>query len=72
MQQAEEFIKLRFNWIHKFSLAVSMCIVSPVIMFILFGLSEGRIIGMSEDQVGIIGLVIALFFIAPAVAVFIT
>lgn len=72
MQQAEEFIKLRFNWIHKFSLAVSMCIVSPVIMFILFGLYEGGIIGISEDLLGIIGLIIALFFIAPAVAVFIT
>ena len=56
----------------KIAAAVLACIISPITLILLGGLSEYGTIGLSEDAAGGIGVIILLLIIAGAVCVFIT
>lgn len=71
-QEAEEFIDARLSWVQKFSFGVGLCIVSPIIMLLLIGASETRLLAISEDMAGAIGTITTILFVIPAVAIFIT
>lgn len=68
---AKGFMEDRIKEIPKYANAVALCILSPVIMFTLLGLSEGKIISLSEDICGMIGVIPVICIVAYAVALFI-
>lgn len=70
MEEASEFLKVKNATAAKIAAAVFLCIISPVCMLLLDGLSEysGAI---SENFAGGFGLIVLLVIVSAAVAVFI-
>lgn len=69
MEEADHFMKIRFEWGKQIAFGVVMCILSPVVLLVLGALSEeGRI---TEARAGGIGIVVLLIMVAAATAVFI-
>ncbi len=55
----------------KIGAGVAACILSPVILLLLLGMSEGGVLGITEDMAAGIGIAILLIIVAGAVAVLI-
>ena len=71
MEEAQEYMKVRRTYMNQMGLSVAACILSPVILLLLLGLTEFQWILMTEDVAAGIGIVVLLLMVAGAVASFI-
>lgn len=71
MEQAQEFIALRKEASFRIPAGVAACILSPVPLFLLMGMSEEGRLRVSEDLAGGIGIAVLLLVVAAAVGNFI-
>lgn len=69
--EASEYLKLERENSRRISLAVSLCILSPVILISFAGLAESRNIGFSKTTAVGIGIGVLLLMVALAVYIFI-
>ncbi len=72
MDEAAEYISLRKTILPKIAAGVFLCITCPVILILLAGLSDSKIIALSEGAVTAIGLTVLFIHIAVAVFIFVT
>lgn len=70
-EEADAYMNLSKEAAPKMALATLLCVLSPISLIVLGGLSEYGKIGISEDAAGGIGFLILLLFIVPAVMIFI-
>lgn len=70
-EEADNYMNLSKEAAPKMALATALCVLSPICLIVLGGLSEYGKIGISEDAAGGIGFLILLLFIVPAVMIFI-
>lgn len=71
MEEASEYLSIQKNYAPRVALGVTLCILSPVLLIVLAGLSEAGLFGISENLAAGVGLVILLVMVAVAVYVFI-
>lgn len=71
MEEAASFLEVKKQTAPKIALAVFLCIVSPIVLILMGGLSDRKLIGMSESAAGGIGLITLIVLVAAAVALFI-
>ncbi len=71
MEEANAFLKVKEETSGKIAFGVFLCILSPIVMFLLAGAAECGMIPMTEDMAGGLGMLFLLIIIAPAVAIFI-
>ncbi|MGN0464955.1 MAG: helix-turn-helix domain-containing protein [Lachnospiraceae bacterium] len=71
IEEVNKYMNLVERSAKKMAAAVSACILSPVLLILLAGLSEYGILSITEDMAGGIGVTILLLIIAGAVATFI-
>ncbi len=73
LTQANEFIEIKKAVGKKIGLGVSLCILSPVLLIMLAGISEEKPwnYNISEGAAGGIGVVVMLLMVAAAVSIFI-
>lgn len=71
MEEASEYLSIQKNYAPRVALGVTLCILSPVLLIVLAGLSEAGLFGISENLAAGVGLVILLVMVAVAVFVFI-
>jgi len=71
MEEATSFLVAKETVSKPIAYAVFLCIISPVALLILGALSEMSEFGISENMAGGMGLIVLLFLVAAAVAVFI-
>lgn len=71
MEEANAFLTHNETAANRISTGVMMCILSPVLMIVLAGLSEAGFISMSEAMAGMTGIVVLLLIVAVAVGMFI-
>ncbi len=72
MEEANEFLRIKKEQAPKVAFGVSLCILSPICMFLLAVAGEWNMIPLSEDVAGAIGMMILLVFVAFACGIFIT
>ncbi len=70
-EEAERFMELNERLALPRALAAALCVLSPIPLILLAGLSEYGKIGLSEDRAGGLGMVILLVLVAAGVAVLI-
>lgn len=70
-EEADTYMTLSREAAPKMAIATVLCILSPIALIVLGGLSEYGKMGISEDMAGGIGLLALLAFILPAVIIFI-
>ena len=70
MEEASAYLEHNERAASSISTGVTICILSPIILMMLGGLSESGRIGISDDQAGIGGVIIMLIMIAAAVSIF--
>lgn len=70
-EEASDYMNLSKEAAPKMALATALCILSPICLIVLGGLSEYGKLAMSEDAAGGIGFLILLLFVIPAVMIFI-
>ncbi len=71
MEEAASFLEAKKQTAPKIALAIFLCIVSPIVLILMDGLSDRKLIGMSESAAGGIGLITLIVLVAAAVALFI-
>ena len=71
LDEANAYMELVENASKKIAAGVMACILSPVLLIILGGMSEYRVIDITENMAGGIGVSVLLLIVAAAVAVFI-
>ena len=71
MEEASEFLRLTQITARPIAYGVSLCILSPICLFILGAMSEFPKYGISENFAGGMGVIVLLIFIAAAVSIFI-
>jgi len=71
MEEANEFLRVKEITSKRIAFGVSMCICSPICLFVLNEASELNTWNISENLAGGVGLLILLLMIAVAVAIFI-
>lgn len=72
LDEANTYMSMAEEAGHKIARAVSVCILSPVLLVILGGMADYQVISMSEDRATGIGMIVLLLMIIPSVATFIT
>ncbi|MBQ8597032.1 MAG: helix-turn-helix transcriptional regulator [Lachnospiraceae bacterium] len=70
-EDADTYMNLSREAAPKMAIATVLCILSPIALIVLGGISEYGKMGISEDTAGGIGLLILLAFVLPAVMIFI-
>lgn len=71
MEEASEYLNVKFKSAKPMALATFLCIISPVCLIILGAASEQTGFFLSEDAAGGIGVTILLAIIAVAIGIFI-
>ncbi len=71
MEEANAFLQAKQQSSAKIALGVMLCILSPVVLILLGGLSELGNIGLKENMAVALGLVILLLMVGCAVGLFI-
>lgn len=71
MEEASEFLKVQKKNAPLVALGVSLCILSPVLLIVLAGLSPKGIFGITENLAGGIGIATLILMIACGVFLFI-
>ncbi len=69
--EALDFLKWRKKASYRIAAATYLCILSPIVMFILGVLSENDRFGISENFAGCVGIIALFLFVAAAVAIFV-
>jgi len=72
LEEANEFLRIKKEEAPKVAFGVSLCILSPICMFLLAAAGELNMIPLSEDAAGAIGMMILLVIVAFACSIFIT
>ena len=72
LEQANEFLKIKAKTAKTIAVAIFLCILSPICLFVLAVASETGKIALSEDAAGGIGLIVLMIFVAIACALFIS
>ena len=72
MEDASRYLQLRLAAAPKMAIATFLCIVSPICLILLAGMSEAPRFGISENMATGVGLCVLLLFVAAAVAIFIS
>lgn len=72
MEEANAFLSVKAATSKSIAYGVFLCILSPICLLILGAISELPEYGLSENAAGGIGMIILLFLIAAAVAIFIS
>ena len=72
MEEAASFLEAKKQTAPKIALAVFLCIVSPIVLILMGGLSGEGLIAMSENAAGGIGLITLIVLVAAAIALFVT
>lgn len=72
MKEASDYIELRRNAAPKMAFATFLCVISPVVLILLAGLSGVAKLGLSENLAAGIGLCVLLVIVAVAVAIFLS
>ncbi len=70
MAEASEYLALRRATAPKIAFATMLCILSPVCLILLAGMSEVSRFGISEDAAAGVGLCVLLVMVAVGVAIF--
>lgn len=70
-KEAEEYLKHEARWAPAVARGVTLCILSPVLLILLTGLSSLGILPLSEILAGGIGTIVLLIIVAAAVTLFI-
>ena len=70
-KEAEEYLNHEERWAPAVARGVTMCILSPVLLLLLGGLSSLGILHLSELLAGGIGTIVLLIIVAAAVTLFI-
>lgn len=71
LDEANAFMELTRKLAHRIAVAVSLCIISPICLILLGGLSEFGDGLITEDMAGGIGTAVLLIIVAVGVAIFI-
>ena len=73
LQIVNEFLERTFQYARRMALGVMLCVMSPILMIIMAGMSEEPQYAsvLTEDMAGGLGTVILLVMVACAVAIFI-
>lgn len=71
MEEASDFLNIQKKNAPLTALATSLCIMSPIALLVLGGLSDEGIFGISENLAGGIGMITLLVMVAIGVAIFI-
>lgn len=71
MEEADEFLKIKFWSAKKIAFATMLCILSPVCLMVLGIGAEMGVIPMTEDMGGALGMVILLLLVSIAVGIYI-
>ena len=71
LTEAEEYLNRTGRSAIPMATATALCVLSPVMLILLAGLSEYRILGLAEDAAAGVGLIILILMIGTAVAIFI-
>jgi transcriptional regulator with XRE-family HTH domain len=72
MEEAVGYLDFMEIYANRVANAVSMCILSPVILIFLAGLSEEKRFGISENLAAAVGIVVLFLLVAAAVFIFVT
>ena len=72
MAEASEYLALRRAAAPKIAFATMLCILSPVCLILLAGMSEVSRFGISEDAAAGVGLCVLLVMVAVGVAIFLS
>ncbi|MGI6765737.1 MAG: helix-turn-helix domain-containing protein [Lentihominibacter sp.] len=72
MEEANNFLEMKRKGAPRIANAVSMCIVSPVLLVILTGMAEDRVFNITESIAETVGITFLFLMIAVAVFIFIT
>lgn len=67
MEEAQEFIRVRKEASRRIPTGVAACIVSPVPLFLLLGMSEAGRLAVSDETASGIGFALVLLIVAAAV-----
>ena len=71
LEEANEFLQIKFWSAKKIAFGVLLCILSPICMAVLGAGAEAKIFPITEDFGGIIGMIVMLVIVTIAVAIFI-
>jgi transcriptional regulator with XRE-family HTH domain len=72
MEEASDFIQIKEKNAKNVAVGVLLCILSPVMLILLGGAQEYKMISLTENQAGGLGLIILILMICGVVALFIT
>ncbi|MGN0316600.1 MAG: helix-turn-helix domain-containing protein [Lachnospira sp.] len=71
MEEASDYLIIQKRTAPIIAFAVSLCIMSPILLIVLAGLADGGMLGISENLACGLGLVVLLVMVAVAVFFFI-
>ncbi|MCI8465703.1 MAG: helix-turn-helix transcriptional regulator [Lachnospiraceae bacterium] len=71
VSEAETFMKITKKVSRWIAFGVFLCILSPICLIMLGGLAENKILSLSEDAAGGLGMAILLVLVAIAIAILI-
>ncbi|MGI6095177.1 MAG: helix-turn-helix domain-containing protein [Lachnospiraceae bacterium] len=72
MEEARDFLSIKEQTAGKIAFATFLCILSPICLLLLGACSETGYLPISENAAGGIGIIVLLFMVAAAVAIFIS
>lgn len=70
LAEATAFIQAREQAAKKMALGTVLCILSPICLFLLMGMSDSSLLPLSEDIGALLGLIVVLLFVCVAVTQF--
>ena len=71
MEEASSFLAIKAETTGKIALGVFLCILSPIALLLLLGLTEGQMLPITEEVAVALGMITLFLMIAVAVAFFI-
>lgn len=71
MEEASEFLRVKAETTGKIAAGVFLCIFSPVTLLLLIGVTEGKMLPITEEVAIALGLIALFLMVAVAVAIFI-
>lgn len=72
MEEASEYLSLRRAAAPKMALATLLCVICPVVLLVLAGLSDGKMIALSENAASGIGLCVLMLLVATGVGMYLS
>lgn len=71
MEEANQYLSFQEKFASLVAMAVSLCVLSPVVLIILAGFSDDGVFGVSENLAAGVGVITLLLMVAVAVYIFI-